>query len=479
MLLTLGQSVACFNAKTGDVEDAPALDPIPIFKVTERDGAVYITGEEAAIKGSRTTAKFACSSVNDSPEEKVIVVGGGSGALGVVDGLREKGFNGAITIISNEGYLPIDRPKLSKALIADSQKLNWRDKKWYDSGKVQWVDGEVTSVDFAGKQVHTKSGEKLSYGKLVLATGGNARNLPLDGFKDLGNIFTLRTIHDTKKINEAIGDKGKKIVIVGSSFIGLEVAVATSKDNDVSIIGMEKVPLERVLGEKVGGGLQKFLEGKSLKFHLNASVDKAEPSSSNASNVGAVVLKDGTKLEADLVILGVGVAPATTYLRDNSAVTLEKDGSLKTDENFVVNGLKDVYAIGDIATYPYHGPGGQGTHTRIEHWNVAQNAGRAVAATIASAPAPAKFIPVFWSAFGAQLRYCGNTPNGWDDAVVLGKPDEGKFAVYYTKGDIVVAMATMGWDPAMVQSAELMKLNKMLGKKELEGGTDVMSVGLA
>ena len=406
------------------------------------------------------------------------MVGGGSGALGVVEGLRSKGFAGPITVISKEGYLPIDRPKLSKALLTDLSKLQWRDEEWYKSGSVDIVYDEVTGVDFASKSVTVKAGGKVSYSKLVLATGGTPRVLPLQGFKVLGNIFTLRNVHDVKKIVEAIGSKGKKIVVVGSSFIGLEVAAATAGDNDVSVIGMEKAPLERVLGEKIGNIIKKNLEGKGIKFYLSASVDKAEPSATDPSKVGSVHLKDGTKLDADLVILGIGVAPATEYLKDNSIVSLEGDGSLKTDESFSVVGLKDVYAIGDIATYPYHGPGGEGKYVRIEHWNVAQKAGRIVAGQIVnSSQKPAFFTPIFWSALGAQVRYAGNTMNGWDDLVVQGKPDEGKWAAFYTKGETVVAVASSGWDPVVMQSAELLRLGKMPSKKDLEGGFDVLSLG--
>lgn len=442
------------------------------------DGSVYITGEEADVKSGRRQPKFKCKVQSGSQEDRVLVVGGGSGAMGAVEGLRANGFQGPITLISNEGYLPIDRPKLSKALITDPSKVQWRDKSWFESGSVDIVDDEVTSVNFADKSVSTKSGGKYTYGKLVLATGGTAKLLPLQGFKVLENIFTLRNIHDTKKIVDAVGPKGKKIVVVGSSFIGMEVANATAADNEVSIIGMEGVPLERVLGKEVGAALQKGFEGKGVKFYMNAGVDKAEPSSSDPSKVGAVLLKDGTRLDADLVILGVGVAPATQYLKENSIVKLEDDGSLKTDESFSVVGLKDVYAVGDIATYPYHGPGGEGKYVRIEHWNVAQNAGRAVAGHIvAPTRKPTPFTPVFWSALTAQLRYCGNTVNGYDDIVIQGSLDEGKWAAYYTKGETVVAVASMGYDPVMTQSAELMALGKMPSKSQIKDGLDVLSLG--
>ncbi|KAI0423437.1 hypothetical protein F5Y09DRAFT_327355 [Xylaria sp. FL1042] len=470
---------ACFNAKTGDVEDAPALDALNTFKIVEKNGAVYVRGEEAAIKSGRRKPNIRCRVSSTSEADQVVIVGGGSGAIGAIEALRAGGFSARITVITKEGYLPIDRTKLSKALLTDVNKAQWRDAGFFKSGSIDFVEDEVTDVDLSSKSVTTKSGAKHIYGKLILATGGTPRNLPLQGFKVLEDIFVLRTLHDAKKIVDAIGEKGKKIVIVGSSFIGMEIANATAADNTVSVIGMESAPLERVLGKEVGAGLQKAFEAKGVKFYMSAGVDKAEPSASNPSKVGSVLLKDGTKLEADLVILGVGVAPATEYLKDNKVVRLEQDGSLKTDENFLVTGLKDVYAIGDIATYPYNGPGGQGNYTRIEHWDVAQNQGRAVAKHIANpSVTPEFFTPVFWSALTGQLRYCGNTVNGWDDLVLQGNPAESKFVAYYCKGDTVVAVASMGKDPSMTKSAELMREGAMPTKGQLQKGLDILDVAL-
>jgi NAD(P)H-nitrite reductase large subunit len=259
---------------------------------------------------------------------------------------------------------------LSKALIPDADKLLLRKKEWYSEASVDVISDTVTSVDFSKKSVSTISGSQIPYTKLVLATGGTPKRLPLPGFKDLKNIFVLRTVNDVKDILAAVGEKkGKKIVVVGSSFIGMEVGNCLSKENTVTIIGMEKAPLERVMGEEVGKIFQKTLEKNGVKFYMGASVDSATPSEKDSHAVSAVKLKDGNSIEADLVILGVGVAPATEYLKDNNSVSLEKDGSLRTDENFKVEGLEDVFAIGDIATYPYHGPGGDGTPTRIEHWS--------------------------------------------------------------------------------------------------------------
>lgn len=399
--------------------------------------------------------------------------------MGTLEALRENGFKGSITLIGNEGYLPIDRTKLSKALIDDPAKVAIRDDAWFKDGSVDVVNAEVTDVDFTGKKVSTKEGGSYPYTKLVLATGGTPKSLPLPGFKNLSNIFLIRNVPHIKAINAAIGQKNKKIVIIGSSFIGMEVANAVAKENDVTVVGMESAPLERVMGAQVGKIFQTNLEKNGVKFKLSAGVEKASPSASDSSKVGSIELKDGTSLPADLVILGTGVGPATTFLKDNKSVELQKDGSLKTDENFEVSGLKNVYAIGDIATYPYHGPGGNGSLTRIEHWNVAQNSGRAVAAHIANPSAkPKAFIPIFWSALGAQLRYCGNTPNGWDDLVLQGKPEEGKFAAFYTKGETVIAVASMQLDPVMTQASELLRREAMPTKSELQKGADILQISV-
>ncbi|PMD66116.1 uncharacterized protein K444DRAFT_659333 [Hyaloscypha bicolor E] len=466
---------ACFNAKNGDIENAPALDSIPSFQLSEKNGAVYITGEQQSIKGSRRKPNIKISGISGS--EKVVIVGGGSGALGTLEALRENGYKGSITLISSEGYNPIDRTKLSKALIDDASKIALRDDAWFKEGNVDFVSDEVTGIDFSAKKVSTKAGSFFPYTKLVLATGGTPKSLPLPGFKELGNIFLLRTVPHVKAILAAIGVKNKKIVIIGSSFIGMEVANAVAKDNDVTVVGMEKAPLERVMGEEVGKIFQKLLEKNGVKFKLSAGVEKAVASKFDSSKVGAIELKGGESLPADLVILGTGVGPATLFLKENKTVELQKDGSLKTDGHFAISGLKDVYAIGDIATYPYYGPGGEGALTRIEHWNVAQNAGRSVAANIIDpSAAPKPFIPIFWSALGSQLRYCGNTPNGWDDLVLKGQPEEAKFVAYYCKGQTVVAVATMQVDPVMSQASELMRSGKMPSKSEIEKGLDILTI---
>ncbi|KAJ5225075.1 Apoptosis-inducing factor 1 [Penicillium chermesinum] len=474
---------ACFNVATGDIENAPALNALKTFDVLEKDGAVYISGTEADIKAGQRSPGIKCSA--SKSDEKLVVVGGGSGTIGVVQGLREQKYTGQITIVTQEPDM-IDRPKLSKALITDPSKIRLRSPDWFKEAGIESVFDKVTAVDFDSQSLTTASGKTLPYTKLVLAPGGIPRSLPLPGFKDLSNIFTLRSIANAQSIVSAVGEeKGKNIVVIGSSFIGMEIANSLADGNNVTVVGMEAAPLERVMGAQVGRIFQRNLESNGVKFKLEAGVSKATPSASNASAVGAVHLEDGTVLPADVVVVGVGVRPATDFLQGNAAIKLEKDGSVATDAHFAVPGLKGVFAVGDIATYPYHGPGGNGAPVRIEHWNVAQNAGRSVARAIGHLQHAGleslkvrSFIPVFWSALGAQLRYCGNTVNGFDDVVLRGEPDNGKFVAYYAKGDVILAVATMGMDPYMVKSAELMRRGKMPSKKEIVDGVDVLGLDL-
>ncbi|KAJ5180832.1 Apoptosis-inducing factor 1 [Penicillium capsulatum] len=474
---------ACFNLSTGDVEDAPALNAVHKFDLVEKNGAVYIHAAEADIRSGQRNPVSKCAI--SRPEEKVVVIGGGSGTIGVVQTLRELKYPGQITVISKESDFVIDRTKLSKALIADASKLLWRPQEWYADAGIETISDEVTGVDFTAKAITTASGKTVPYTKLVLATGGQPRTLPLPGFKELKNIHTLRTVTDVQSILSSAGSNGpKEIVIIGSSFIGMEVGNALSKDHNVTIVGMEDAPMERVMGPEVGRIFQHNLEKNDIVFKLAASVSKAAPSLSDSSSVGAVHLKDGTILPADVVILGVGVRPATDFLRGNTALPLQKDGSVATGPNFAVSGLEgDVFAIGDIASFPYHGPGGGGSPTRIEHWNVAQNAGRAVARAIVhvrhsslASLSPKPFIPIFWSALGAQLRYCGNPVNGFDEVVVRGEPENAKFVAFYCSGETVVAVASMGMDPVMSKSADLMRRGVMPTKSIVQGGADVLKL---
>lgn len=468
---------ACFDAKSGDIEDAPALDSLLSLKldIDESNGDVYVEADPEKLKGKPGQAPI-CQKATQEGGKGLVIVGGGSAAINAAESSRkvsnrqissyplsdgltvaqplQNGYTGPITILSAEKHAPIDRTKLSKGLVSDADAVVWRSPSHLGSVlKVDLKQGTaVTKVDVQAKRVHYGS-ESVDYDTLILATGGQAKRLPIAGAKEgeLKNVFTLRGVGDVGAVLGAAGDKGDKdVVVVGTSFIGMEVAVALAgqkKAKSVKVIGMEEVPFEKVLGKEVGEGLMNAqIKNNGIKFYNQAGVERLE---GEGGAVKSVVIKDSkgqeVSLDAQIVVLGVGVAPATSFLKDSPGFPdLLKDGSIAVDEHLRVKGVKDVFACGDIATVPARDPSA-GT-VRIEHWNVAANHGRSVGALLASkqaSPVPFQKLPIFWSALGSQLRYVSDgNPPGFDECYVDGKPEELKFAAFYAKKGKVNAVAT-------------------------------------
>ncbi|KAL5504066.1 AIF1 [Sanghuangporus vaninii] len=470
---------ACFNVCTGDIEDAPALDGLHSFKAVVKDGKIQVTADpKRTLKDNKSRPLAITTEATAASGNGVVIVGGGAGAIHTVESLRENGYKGNITIISAERYAPIDRTKMSKALIHDPSKLEWRsaaDLKIKYNTNLR-IGTTVTYVDTESKTVTLDTKETLAYDSLVLAPGGTPRRLPIEG-ANLGNIFTLRHAEDAKAI-DAAAQKGKRVVVIGSSFISMEIVVAIAKRElaSIDVIGMEEYPFEAILGAEIGKGLKQFHESQGVKFHMKSKVAKLVPSEYDQSVVGAVVLGDGgPTLPADFVIMGVGVAPATGFLKD-SGFTLERDGGVRVDEFLRIQGQNgNVFAIGDIAVFPQTE---SSEPRRIEHWNVASNHGRAVGRAIAGKPEPFAKIPIFWSAQGQQLRYCG-LGHSYDDIFIKGNPSELKFVAYYFKAGKVVAVASMQTDPIMTKASELMRLGLMPSAEEIKGGLDILSIDIA
>ncbi|KAG9088725.1 hypothetical protein FRC06_001902 [Ceratobasidium sp. 370] len=467
------------DESSGDIEDAPAPNALHAFKAEIQDGKIVVTAdpEKTTKKNISRDPKLATVQALAS-EPGVVVVGGGSGGLFTIESLREHGYTGPITLLSKEEYAPIDRTKLSKALITDPSKIEWRTAGVLkDRYGVTFRSGTtVTAIDPTAKTVTINGSETVKYSNVVLAPGSTPRTLPVEG-ADLGNVLTLRTIQDAKAI-DAVLQEGKRITFVGSSFISMELVVVASKRKlaSLDVIGMEEVPFERILGKEVGAGLMNFHTKQGVKFHMKSKIAKL----SGSKNVSSITFTDASgkdqTIEVDAVIMGTGVAPATDFLK-SSGFNLEKDGGVVVNELLQVKGLENagVYAIGDIAHYP-QAPTRE--LQRIEHWNVANNHGRAVGKTIAGSPQPFNKVPIFWSAQGQQLRYCG-IGTGFDDIIIKGNPDEMKFVAYYVKGDQVVAVASMQNDPVVSKSSELMRLKLMPSPSEIRAGKSPLEVDIS
>ncbi|KAF9532595.1 flavoprotein [Crepidotus variabilis] len=461
---------ACFNVCNGDIEDAPAPMALHSFKTSVVDGKInVIANVDNTLKKNMSRQATLLDGGIYGTGPGAVIVGGGSGTFHAVESMREHGYTGPITVLTKETHTPIDRTKLSKALITDPAKLEYRsaaDLRIKYGTNIR-LGTEVTSVDLEKKTVSIDGGkETLAYDKLILAPGGTPRRLPIDGV-NLDNVFTFRGIEDSKKV-DAAAQEGKKVVVIGSSFISMELVAAITKRKlaSIDVIGMEEFPFESVLGKEVGAGLKKYHESQGVKFHMQSKVEKIVPSEEDPKLAKGVIV-NGETLPCDFVIMGVGVAPATEFLK-TSGVELEKDGGIKVDSHLRLKsgkGGKDVYAIGDIAIYPQV----DGSESRIEHWNVAGNHGRAVGLNIAGKDQPFVKVPIFWSAQGQQLRYCGLGAK-FEDVIIKGDPNDMKFIAYYIKGNKIVAVASMQNDPVVSKASELLRLGLMPTPEEVKDG---------
>lgn len=273
-------------------------------------------------------------------------------------------------MLTKEPYQPIDRTKLSKALITDSGKIALRTPDMLASMGLELKHVGAASVDKANKTVKLEDGSSLLYAQLILSPGASPVRLPIEGADALKNIHTLRTIPDAKAISDAMGDdKSKDVVILGGSFIGTEIATAAvARAKSVTVVE-PKYPMKAVLGDAVAKRLVALYEENGVKFVIGqGSVKRFLPSSDDSNKVGQAELDNGSTIPADVVVLATGVKPSTDFLQ--GAFNVQKDGGIDVDQNLLIQGEQDIYAIGDIARFKDVSTGYFG---RIEHWNIAQN----------------------------------------------------------------------------------------------------------
>jgi NADPH-dependent 2,4-dienoyl-CoA reductase/sulfur reductase-like enzyme/nitrite reductase/ring-hydroxylating ferredoxin subunit len=405
---------ACFDLATGKPH-GPALAPISCYDVVLENGTI------------RVGAKKSLAAPAASGPERVVIVGGGAGGVACAEALRAEGYRGAIAMIAGEGSDPVDRPNLSKDFLAGSAPEEWVYLRTGDalaSIDVEVVRDHAQSIDRARKIVRA-AGRDLPYDALVLATGAEPVWLPLPG-ADLPHVHVLRTLADSR----AIAAAGGPAVIIGASFIGLEVAASLkARGLDVTVVGPEAVPLARVLGDVVGAFVRRVHEAKGVRFRLGR-----KPARITATHV---VLDDGSELSAGQVVLGVGVRPRLE-LAEAAGLTVDK-GVVVDDQLRAADGI---WAVGDIARHPLV-PGGE--RVRIEHWQVAIRHGQAVARSILGRPAT-RDVPFFWSAHhDVTIGYVGHA-EAFDPPEVHGDLEARDAHVVYRHGGRVRAVATIGRD---------------------------------
>jgi NADPH-dependent 2,4-dienoyl-CoA reductase/sulfur reductase-like enzyme/nitrite reductase/ring-hydroxylating ferredoxin subunit len=415
---------ACFSLRTGEALAAPALSDTSCWKVERRNDAFYISGK---LEGQKKRAPLV------SPES-IVIIGTGAAGAAASEMLRREGYTGPVTMLGADEALPYDRPNLSKDYLAGSAPEEWiplRSAEFYRDQNIETIIGvAATEIDTQARKVVLSNGRAMNYGALLLATGAAPNRLPIPG-SDLPHVFYLRTLQDSRNIIEGT-KSAKRAVIVGASFIGLEVAASLRNRNiAVDMVAKETAPLERVFGSALGNVIREAHEQHGVKFHLGHTL--------RAVTSQQVELDDGTLLDAELVVVGIGVKPNTALAE---AAGISTDRGVLVDE-FLETSVPGVFAAGDIARWPYPY---SGQRIRVEHWVVAQRQGQTAARNILGRRERFNAVPFFWSNhYDLRVRYVGHSSEG-DQVTVSGDLKARNGTVTFRSGSKITAIATVGRD---------------------------------
>src|SRR5215510_4753707 len=432
---------ACFSLRTGEAVAAPAFNPMPCWRVEKRNGTVFVR-EKIEPAEARPAGKARGSSAKP---ERVVIVGGGAAGFAAAEMLRREGFAGSVTLISADETAPYDRPNCSKDYLAGNATEDWMPLTPPEFYKDQSIDLElrsnVTGIDAKGRQVTLASGRSVPFDMLLLATGAEPVRLDIPG-ADQPHVHVLRSLADSRAII-ANAKAARRAVVIGASFIGLEVAAALrAREIEVHVVAPERRPLERVLGPEFGDFVRAIHEQHGVVFHLEETA--------SAIDVGNVRLKGGRTLPADLVVGGIGVRPR---------IQLAERTGLKLDRGVAVNeyletSVPGIFAAGDIARWPdpYCGE-----NLRIEHWVVAERQGQTAARNILGHRQRFSEVPFFWSQhYDVPINYVGHAET-WDDLDIEGNIEARDCLVRYRRNGKVFAVASIFRDVANLKEEAAME----------------------
>ncbi|XP_077150581.1 apoptosis-inducing factor 3-like [Ranitomeya variabilis] len=448
---------ACFNVKNGDIEEFPGLDSLPCFTVKVENGSVCIVTSKMELESSKRVKSMSSRSAGD--RSTVVMVGAGPAALVCAETLRQEGYMGRIVLVTRERHIPYDRTKLSKAMNAKAVEIYLRPIEFYKEHDLEvWMEKQAVSINTDEAKVKFKDGSFLQYSQLLIATGSRPRELTCPG-ATLQNVFYLRSPEDANAISEAA--TGKNVVIMGSSFIGMEVAAfLADKASSVSVIGKSDVPFRPVLGTQIGEVAMKLLKERGVNFYMRT---EARDIRGSDGQVKEVILRNGIQLPADVVVAGIGVTPVSNFLK-GSRIAMDTKGAIYADQ-FMRTSVPDVYAAGDVVSFPLAMMDGH--RANIGHWQMAHAHGRIAALNMLNKQEAVNSVPFFWtSLLGKSIRYAG-FGEGYTEIVMKGTLEELKFLAFYLKDDLVVAISSMNYDPIVSQVAEVMFSGKRITKKEV------------
>lgn len=367
--------------------------------------------------------------------DAVVIVGAGAGGDAAAMGLRKQGYEGRIVLIGVEPDQPYERPYLSKQYLRHEipdEKVFLRPQGEYERSNIELLSTtRVVSGDRSRRTITLESGDQISFEHLILATGAKPRELP--GAPRASNTFMLRSLADALSLRKAI-DEADRLLIIGAGFIGAEVAASARKmDKQVTMVEAQAVPLERVLGSELGRYYARVHRNRGVDLRTGTTVDAWH---TEGDRITAATLSDGSRCDVDVVVMAIGVSPNLEVAHGLSLGMAA--GGVETDET--LQAAPGIFAIGDISAHlhPVYA-----RHIRVEHWQVAQHQGTAVAASIAGAPTPYTELPWFWSdQYDLNLQFVGESSEA-DATVLRGNVDDEKFSAFFMKNGVVQAVMSV------------------------------------
>lgn len=397
----------------------------------------------------------------------VLLVGGGVASAACAVALREGGFEGSVVLAGREPDPPYERPPASKSYLSGAQGRDdalYRPESWYADNDVELLTRvSVMKMDTAAHTVKLSDRSELSFGSALVATGANVRRLNVDG-ADLEGLHYLRALRNADTIRGDV-EHASEVVLIGGSYIGCEVAATlTAMGKLCTVVMQEPVALSRGFGEQTGRFFQRVLEEHGVAFVGEATVERFAGS---GERVEKVVLEGGRELVADAVVLGVGATPDVMLARA-AKLELGPLGGVLCDERLRTSAA-GVWAAGDMCEFRsvHHD-----AHVRIEHFEVAVEHGRTVAANLLGEDRAHQAVPYFWSdlADWCSLESVGFAPDGWDEEVVRGSFDDGVFTVWYLRGGRLVTALSVG-RPADLDEARRL----IVARTDLSGAHDALA----
>ena len=445
---------ACFSLRTGKLLEPPAFNDLTSYPTSIESETVYVELPDEETEESVVPDLAGQDATSVKEDRTFVIIGGGAAGCAAAQMLRQMKFTGRIVLLTTESKPPYDRTKLSKAYLQQDKAQDpdlLRPLSFYQRYDIDLrTTAKVTKLDAKTQTITYGDGETIGYDALLIATGGKVRKIPMDG-ADLTNVFTLRQAQDARAILEA-SRQAKQVVIVGAGFIGMEVASSLNQQGlDVTIVASNAVPFEHVLGEKVGRLMQQIHESHGVKFRLDSKVSGFK----GDGKVESVELESGEVLPADMVVVGIGVKPATDFIE---GIVLDEDDK-SVPVNQYLQAAPNVYAAGDIVQFPHFMTG---ESVRIEHWRLAMQHGRNAAKNMMGENVAFKSVPFFWTGqYNVNLRYIGHAED-WEDVVIKGSLEDKSFLAFYIKEQQVLAVAGIGRDRDIAAISELLGTSKML-----------------